>query len=187
MKLLALIAPMMIAVALHGTDAKASDADWKLYGTSTVHGYEDLCFFDMKGAVEGADKRIKVWTKCLHKEAMDAIDIKKDFDGKIMDNAARKVLARYIPPIALVEDVNFDQATSFVMFEEIADVANVQPAARILYELDCSQQMLRELSIEIDADGKSGSKHTANEWKYVPPETNGARLLKILCEKSIIR
>lgn len=60
----------------------------------------------------------------------------------------------------------------------------------ILYELDCSQQMLCELSIEIDTDGKSGSKHTANEWKYVPPETNGARLLKILCKKktnSIIR
>jgi len=182
MKLLALI--VLIAVASPSTVAKASDTDWKLYGASTVHELEDLCFFDMKGAVKGTDNHVKVWTKCLHKEAMDAVDIKKDCGGQIMDRAARKMLDRYIPPMALVEDdVDFDRATTFAVYEETANVANFEPAARILYELDCSQQMLRELSIEINSDGKSNSKHTANEWKYVPPETNGARLLKIVCEK----
>ena len=93
-----------------------------------------------------------------------------------------------IPPIALVEDIDSDQAVNFTKLEEIADIADLQPAARIFYELDCSQKMLRELSIEIvDGSGRVGSKHDASEWKYVAPETNGARLQKILCEKSVLR
>ena len=119
---------------------------------------------------------------------MGGIDLEKDFGRKIVSNAAHKMLNRYIPPIALVmEDVDFDKATQYAVFEEIANVAGILPSAQIFYELDCSNKMLRELSIEVEVGGKSGSKHSASEWQYVPPETNGARLQKILCEKSVIR
>jgi hypothetical protein len=182
-----LIALVMVGSAVCSTVAKASDTDWKLFGVSTIKGDEDLCFFDIKGAVQGSDKHIKVWTKCLHKKAMDGIDIEKDFGGKIVSNAARKMIDGYIPPIALVEDIKYDQAMEFAVFEEIAGVGNVQPSARIFYELDCSKLMLRELSVEVEIGGRSGSSHSASEWHYVPPETNGTRLLKILCEKSVIR
>jgi hypothetical protein len=168
--------------------ANASDTDWKLYGASTMNHGPDLCFFDLKGAVQGSDKHIRVWTKCLHQKDTDGIDIEKDYGGKILDNAARKMVDMYIPPIALVENIDSDQAVNFTKLEEIADTADIQPAARIFYELDCSQKLLRELSIEIvDASGRIGSKHSASEWKYVAPETNGARLQKLLCEKSVLR
>jgi hypothetical protein len=85
-----LIALVMAGVATCGTLAEASDTDWKLFGVSTVNGNEDLCFFDIKGAVQAPDKHIKVWTKCLHKTAMDGIDIEKDFGGKIVSNAVRR-------------------------------------------------------------------------------------------------
>jgi hypothetical protein len=174
--------------AAYSTVAIASDVDWKLYGSSTVSGDVNLCFFDLRGAVEAPDRHIKVWTKCLQKRDMEHIDIKKDFDGKILKNAARKIIDRYIPPISLVEDTNFDQAMEVATFEEIADVGDIQPVARIFYELDCPKKMLRELSIEVvDSGGRSGSKHSASEWKYVAPETNGERLRKILCEKSVTR
>jgi hypothetical protein len=64
----------------------------------------------------------------------------------------------------------------------------VPDTAPVFYELDCSKLMLRELSVEVaDVNGRSGSRHSASEWHYVPPETNGARLQKILCEKSVPR
>jgi hypothetical protein len=93
---------------------------------------------------------------------------------------------KYIPPIALVEaDVDFDQATNFSAFEEIADIASIEPSARIFYEIDCA---LRELSVQIvNVGGKSGSTHSVSEWHYLAPETNGARLQKILREKSVAR
>jgi hypothetical protein len=186
-KFMAVIALVMVGSAASST-AKASDTDWKLYGVSTIDGNTDLCFFDIKGAIKGTDKHIKVWTKCLHKKDMDGIDLEKEFGGKILKNAADKMLNRYVPPIALVmEGVDFDKATEFAVFEEIADAGGIQPSIRVFYELDCSNEMLRELSIEVEVHGRSGSKHSASEWHYVPPETNGARLQKILCEKSLIQ
>jgi hypothetical protein len=41
--------------------------------------------------------------------------------------------------------------------------------------------MMRELSFDIMVNGKSGSLDKPSDWKYVPPEGNGASLLKILC------
>jgi hypothetical protein len=42
-------------------------------------------------------------------------------------------------------------------------------------------------AFDVEIGGKSGSSHTASEWKYVAPETNGARVMKLLCEKSGVR
>jgi hypothetical protein len=174
--------------AAYSTVAIASDVDWKAYGSSTVSGEANLCFFDLRGAVEVPDRHIKVWIKCLHRKDMERIDIEKDFGGKIASNAAKKMIDGYIPPFSLVEDTGFDQAMQIAAFEEIADVNNIPPVARIFYELDCPKTMLRQLSVEVvDVDGRSGSNHRASEWKYVAPETNGARLQKILCEKSVTR
>jgi hypothetical protein len=190
LKFLAATALVIVASeASFSTVATASDTDWKLYGTTDKNGDTELCFFDIKGAVKTPDEHIKVWTKCLHQKDIDSIDIKKDFGGKIVENAARKMVNRYIPPIALVEEgVDFDQATNFSAFEEIANIANIEPSARIFYEIDCSKIMLRELSVQIvNVGGKSGSTHSVSEWHYVAPETNGARLQKLLCEKSVVR
>jgi hypothetical protein len=62
------------------------------------------------------------------------------------------------------------------------NMSDIAPRARIFYELNCSEKMLRELSIYIQAaDGKSGSRDKPREWQYVSPETNGTRLLKLVC------
>src|ERR1700739_2510234 len=179
------LALTMSVTAICSTVAEASDTDWKLYGSSTLNGQRNLCFFDLKGAVKASDEHVRVWTKCLPKEDLDRLDIEKDYGGEVVRNAARKMVDRYVPPIALVEDMNFDQATEVATLEEAADIANIQPSARIFYELDCTTLVLRELSVDIvDVGGRSGSSNKASEWKYIAPETNGTRLMKILCEKS---
>jgi hypothetical protein len=41
--------------------------------------------------------------------------------------------------------------------------------------------MLRELSIDLNINGRVGSNNKPADWKYVPPEGNGAALLRLLC------
>jgi hypothetical protein len=161
--------------------AQALSVDWKFYGGAPVDGDHSLCFYDAKGIVQGLQGHIRVWTKCLPQTAMDSIDIKKDFAGQILENTAQKVAHYYVPPIAALEAVDVDQAMTITQYEETADISNIQPRASIFYELNCPERMMRELSIYVQASGKSGSRDKPSDWRYVPPEGNGARLLKILC------
>jgi hypothetical protein len=186
-KQLAIIAALLLSAArpTMGLAETAAGVDWKLYG-SVSDGGERLCFYDAAGVTRnpegGTRVLMRVWVKCLPQAALEAIDIEKDFDGKIAKNAARKVAEHYVPPLAEVETVDFDQMLETVWREEAANIAGIQPAARIFYELDCSDRRLRELSMEFQAKGKFGYRNTPRrEWTPIPPETNGARLLKILC------
>lgn len=98
-----------------------------------------------------------------------------------MHDTAEKIVAHYMPPITRIESLNSDQIMQTIQYEETANISDIAAHARIFYELNCSEQLLRELSIYIVADGRSGSVERPSEWKYVSPETNGTRLLNILC------
>src|SRR5262245_7665524 len=154
--------------------------DWKLYGFASIEG-DSVCFYDAKGVGQEPEHHVRVWAKCLPQEADK--DIEKDLARTIADKAAQKILDGYVPPIIVTGDMNFDQIPEIVGYEEFANSDHVQPQARIFYELNCSERMIRELSIHIEAKGKVGSSDTPKDWQYVAPETNGARLLKILCPK----
>jgi hypothetical protein len=178
-----------IAVCILSTAATASaepaqvlSVDWKLYGAAAVDG-SDLCFYDAKGVVQKTDGHIRVWTKCLSIKDMNSIDIKTDFDGKILENTVEQLYHHYVPPYATIETTDFDQAEDIILSEEKANIGNVAPVSHILLELNCSERMMRELSISIHTtDGKSGSTDEPTNWKYVAPETNGMRLLQLLCQ-----
>jgi len=160
--------------------AQALSVDWKFYGGASLDGHSE-CFYDAKGVVQGPDGHIRVWTKCLLQKDVDSIDIKKDFDGKILENAGTKVALHYVPPIATVETIDVNQSIVITQYEETTNIGNFEPNANTFYELNCSERMLRELSVHFLVNGKSGSRDKPSDWKYVLPEGNGARLLKILC------
>lgn len=148
--------------------ARELEVDWKLYGgVSTDDGHTE-CFYDAKGVILVPDTHIRV---C----------IKNDFEGKILKNTTEKMLQHYVPPVSAVETANADQVMDIVRYEETANIGDIEPDSRILYELNCPERMVRELSIYVRANGKSGSVNKPSDWKFVPPEGNGARLLKILC------
>jgi hypothetical protein len=163
--------------------AQALSVDWKYYGGVLIDGDGDsLCFYDAKGVVHGIpDGHIRVWTKCLLRKDMDRIDIKQDFNGKILQNTAQKVARYYAPPFAMVASIDENQAMAITQYEETANISYIKSQAQIYYELNCSERMMRELSIYIQANGKSGSRDKPTDWKYVAPEGNAANLLKILC------
>ncbi len=157
---------------------QALDVDWKFYGGAFG---DSLCFYDANGVVRGPEDHRRVWIKCLPQKDVDAIDIKKDFAGKILENASQKIIKGYVPPIVAMGDIDFDQMPAVVGYEETANIGHIQPQASIFYELSCAERMLRELSISIQTKGQGGSRDKPGDWKYVPPEGNAARLLKILC------
>jgi hypothetical protein len=135
------------------------------------------------GVVREPHSPLRVWTKCLPQKDVDNVDIKKDFGGKILENTAQKVARHYIPPIGAAETIDADQSMQFIEYEEVANISNIEPHAKIFYELNCSERMLRELSIFFQLNGKTRSSDKPRDWTYVPPEGNGARLLKILCQQ----
>ena len=177
-----IIAALVFAVAV-ASMAKAANVDWKMYGTATGEDQETICFYDANGVVRISDERIRVWTKCLLKADLDGAASQGELGAKIVENAARKVLEGYIPPIAVVEDTNFDQATAIIEYEETANIGNLKTNAQFLYELDCSDRKIRRLSIHVRIRGKDVFDEKQSDWEYTPPETNGARILTMLCPK----
>ena len=137
--------------------AQASGVDWKLYGGASVEG-DSVCFYEAKGVVRGPEDHMRVWIKCLLRKDMD------NFAGKIdVEKIGRKLIAGYVPPIVVVGAMNFDQITDIAIIEAYANTGQVKPAAQILYELNCSERMLRELSFS--TKGKSVSRRPL-DWKY---------------------
>jgi hypothetical protein len=179
MKRVGTLACILFAVvgAPAGLAKKGLSVDWKFYGGASLDG-DSECFYDAKGVVQGPDGHIRVWTKCLLQKDMDSIDIKKDFNGKILENTAQKIANQYVPPIATVKTIDVNQNIVITQYEETANIGNIQPHTNIFYELNCSERMLRELSIQYV---RGSSLDKPSHWKYVPPEGNGASLLKILC------
>jgi hypothetical protein len=127
-------------------------------------------FYDAKGVVKQPDAHLRVWTKCLSQQDLDNFDPKTDLGKKVVDTAARKVIDAYLPPIVAVMHFEFDQAVAIIGYEVTANLIFIEPTARILYEIDCSQKMLRELSMGVVSDGKQASIKKPREWTYLRPK-----------------
>jgi hypothetical protein len=91
------------------------------------------------------------------------------------------MLLPYVPPIAAVQSLDWDKAMDITRYEETANINSIKPHTRIFYELNCLQRMLRELSITIEVNGQYGSVDKPKDWRFIPPEGNGASLQKIIC------
>jgi hypothetical protein len=120
------IAACVLALTV-AASAKAADVDWKMYGTASLDDGRVVCFYDAQGVAHTSDRHVRVWTKCLFQKALDAVDIKGEFGGRIVENTARKMINKYVPPIAALENIDFDQAMVVTQYEETADISNIQP------------------------------------------------------------
>lgn len=174
---------ILLGASLAAASARAQTVDWKMYGGASIDSASE-CFYDAVGVVRKPTDHIEVWTKCLRQTDLDAVDIQKEFGGKIMENSAQKITKYYIPPIGAYEDLDSNQMMQIVVYEETANISYIKPQSRILYEFDCPGRMVRELSISIDVKGKVTSSDTANAWRHMPPEGSGSTLMRILCPLS---
>ena len=121
--------------------ARASDVDWKFYGGASFD-QKALCFYDARGVVNAQDGHVRVWTKCLLQKDIDSINVEKDFDGKILENTAQKLVKHYIPPYANVEPIDANEIVFITGWEETANISDIQPHVSIFHELNCSDRMI---------------------------------------------
>src|SRR5262249_48460138 len=120
----------------HHPLGQAVDVDWKVFGGASVSGPEK-CFYDAEGGVRTERGLVRVWTKCLSQQDLEKIDVQHDFNGRIVESAARKTDNGYVPPIARIEDgIDLNKATVITRYEETANIAPIQPRASIFYELN---------------------------------------------------
>lgn len=159
--------------------ARAANVDWKLYGgvslTPNGNGY---CFYDEKSIAKNSEG-VRAWTKCLAQSDLDSVGPTARYYRSVVDMSANRIAHFYMPPMSRIERMNSDQLMTAITYESIADVGDITPNAQIFYEIDCSKRMMRELSTAIG----SISRDTPLNWKYVPPEGNGANLIALLCPK----
>jgi hypothetical protein len=66
--------------------------------------------------------------------------------------------------------------------EAVANIGDVEPTMRTLFELDCGNRLIRAVSAYGVFEGKQISRNTPSEWAHIPPETGSANLLKALCK-----
>lgn len=176
----ALLVLLMVSIVQRAS-AQSLDVDWKYFGGAVVDGKTVLTFYDEKSLVRPPDGHIEVWTKGLAESEMIRVANAKKVDKAVVDRAAKKVAAGYAIPYAAVTQLTLNQYVDLVMDEDIADYAQIQPVARMLFELDCPGRLFHLLSTELVTGGKRGFSNTPSEWEHVPPETNVSALMKILC------
>jgi hypothetical protein len=176
------VASVLVSVAHRSVvQARAVSQDWKFYGGVSSPNGQSWCFYDARSIAREPAGLVRVAAKCLPQTDMDDIDIGTDFGGAIARNVARKRHAHYMPPYALAESLDRAQAADIARLEETADVADVEPRVRILYELDCTRHQARQLSLYVKVNGKVRTVDKPADWKPISPKENSIRLSRILC------
>ncbi len=76
----------------------------------------------------------------------------------------------------------FEDCINIIVWEEGANDAEIRSRARVLFEVNCKDKMIRSLSTTLYNDAGVTSSSKGGEWDYIGPESNSETLLKILCK-----
>jgi hypothetical protein len=161
--------------------AETQSQNWVYYGGAQNVSKQSISLFYSQNSVDRTSIGfIRFWTKGLLDADTDKAAVKKK--DSLITNSARRFAANYLPQIATIEKLTHDQLLSVIVSEEIADNADLEPQSRIFYELDCSGKRMRELSISVrSSNGLWSSDDLEKPFKFIAPETNANRLLRLIC------
>ena len=175
------IATCTIALTL-ASSARAADVDWKMCGGATADA-QSFCFYDANGVAIVHSGYVRVWTKCMRKADLESVYFKGDRGRQIVDNAAKKVIDGYVPPIVAIGEMSVKQAVDVMAYEESANLGDSEERASFFLELNCSARMQRSLGSSVTPNDRAGFEPKPGDWEQVPPKGKGANLQKILCPK----
>jgi hypothetical protein len=84
--------------------AIAEDVDWKFYGSAEN---KQQCFYDAKSVSFQSVDHMRIWTKCLNEDEMEAGASSEPDKNNIIKLAGNKIVGGYVPPIAKVFDFSW--------------------------------------------------------------------------------
>ena len=165
----------LIAITSTTVAFASGPPNWKVYGLAKFP--TEVVLFYLNSEITRTPGHVQVWMKALDSKKLDSIN---KFDkSRVMNKALKLVASYYVPPLALVEDLDVDHAMIAIRNEQIADVGAIRPTLRVLYEIDCLQKLTRTLSII----GMKPSRfdNLVGNWEHIPPESTIETLSKLTC------
>ena len=174
-----LVAGLAIGAGTLGLQAQTKPLDWKLYGFRKVSSDQMELFYERSQIKHVQTGYVLVWTMELSTEEIEAA--RRAMGKDLIDRVERKVAANYVPPYGRIKELRHDEMITVISSEEIANDAEIQPRARLLYELDCPGRMYRERSIYTASDGTTRTPDTTSRWQLLAPQTGAASLITLVC------
>ncbi len=124
----------------------ASGADWKFIGGSFIKNKHVITYYDADSVDYLSNGNIRAWNKGVDFSEVERITSKKD----VIEKSAKKLLVGYYPPYVLLKSIaktGFDRYVDIISWEEAANHPEIKPKVRIYHEINCTEKMIRNLSI----------------------------------------
>jgi hypothetical protein len=87
----------------------------------------------------------------------------------------------YVPPLAILEDLDFDAIMRTIAYEQIANISIIRPLVLAYVELDCSERMMRNLDTTVQSGDQRETNRLPSAWQHIAPESGAAAPYKLLC------
>lgn len=185
--LLSIATPLANVSAQAAASTQSHGLDWKFYGIGEFEGAGVVLLYDAQSIVTRLDGDIEVWTKIfsiksITDETATEDKTKRDERRQRELQAVRDGKVPYIVVIghepSSSKTLGVQDGMMLASFQDVADTGEIEPVAKVLYELDCQDRKYRALSTLL-SDGTSS--HEPAPWRHVSPESQGADLLKMVC------
>jgi len=157
-------------------------ADWRYCGgTPTSTGKYDVTFYDTETVRYSSNGNAQVWVKAIKDTELERVMGKRE--KVIVEASAKKVAAGYIPPYCLVnKKADYNASIDIISWEEVANNDEGKHRAMFLFEINCTNKMVRYLSGHVYDGSKIISNYDPGKWDYIVPDSTGENLSKILCK-----
>lgn len=172
--------PMLLGFAgclcmatLRAAEPQAAGPDWVYYATVEPGGAKQDLFFLRSDIKTTPDGHVKVWTKGLSDYRLARV--------KLTEDQIRRAAERIVATPSTLPGITADQQTAIAAYEVLADDGKLDPKARILWELDCSNELMRSLSMYLTGGGKHLDSNVTGEWMHSPPESTISMLMTMVC------
>ncbi len=175
----------LLAIIMSVTfSATARCADWKYYGgTKTIASGKFYVFYDLDSIMKH-DNNVKVWTKSVTENSLSIFFEDTAQSNSIYDKVEAKISRGYVTPFNKMNkyfDAKKDGNIAFI--EEAVNVFHTN-FYRVLYEIDCIGNEMKQLSVIStfkNGDPIPVSESELGGWTYIVPESTVETLRKMLC------
>jgi len=158
-------------------------ADWKYFGGTVLPKSETvIAYYDAESIEYLSNGNIRVWTKAVNPSEVTKILEKKE----VIKKSAQKLAQGYFPPYVLLNPypkTSYNSNIDIIAWEEAANHYEIKPKARILFEINCNEKMIRTLSTILykNDGGVTNGSNDPDKWSYISPETNAETIKNIVC------
>lgn len=165
-------------------------ADWQYAG---IVGRDQASFFDAADIRHPDPDTVRIWVKDIPEKTIRSYIKSKDGD-RVMDEAAGKIAAGYVPGFLKLEsskrfpaDFRIQDALATMVSDEIiASRPGVQAVTSTYFEIDCKGRRIAPLTIiKYRRNGSIAKSQTPPQARYfyIVPDSSGDWLAMLVCPK----